>query len=415
MQPIKIIRKNHHQDGCNGQPLPPRNKARHPTVKDTMRLSEVTARPIAWLWQGWIPRGTPTLLTGMPNSSKSMFSLEVAARVSTGTALPDGSRSTAGDVLLITTEDGIADTQKPRLLAAGANPNRIHFLSLSDPSSGIDGPFDLKRDHDRVRKVLQSLDKPVLLVIDPLSAYLGAADLYRDDSIRKALAPYCRMAAEFNIAMLLVTHLNKRNRGGIAQRFNGSIGLAGLARQILLVQDCPGEPGSYFLSTEKSNISTSAAVVQHYSMEEIEVEGGIKAPRIVWKAPLPRETVEAFMQCSSPTPSRVSRVEQAKQWLIVTLTGRSVSATEVKPSESSEALPSAPSNGQRRSRTSSRRRRRERGFGPCRIRWTNLRAKIRNRAFHCETSLRFGSKNFNTAKIARAQCLADLAVMIRNS
>ena len=54
---------------------------------------------------------------------------DFAARVSVGSAWPDGTGCEAGGVVLCSAEDGEADTIRPPLDAAGGDPSKV--LSLA--------------------------------------------------------------------------------------------------------------------------------------------------------------------------------------------------------------------------------------------------------------------------------------------
>src|SRR5438876_498715 len=69
--------------------------------------SAVTAQPVAWLWPGRLGLGKLALLDGDPDLGKSLVSLDLCARLSTGRPWPDGS-PTAGpqSAVVINAEDG---------------------------------------------------------------------------------------------------------------------------------------------------------------------------------------------------------------------------------------------------------------------------------------------------------------------
>ena len=166
-----------------------------------MRLQNVAHRGVDWLWPRRVPIGKVTLLVGDPGLGKSLIALDIAARVSTGKPWPDeeqGSRSEDQDrptssktplapsssllapksVLLISAEDDLADTIRPRLEAAGADCSRIlaipSFLG-SSCDGGVPREHELQRDLLRLRRLVESLPDCRLLIIDPISAYLAAA------------------------------------------------------------------------------------------------------------------------------------------------------------------------------------------------------------------------------------------------
>lgn len=67
---------------------------------------------------------------GDPDLGKSLITLDLAARVTTGQPMPDGSPGITGNVILIAPEDDAADTIKPRILAAGSLPDTF-FTSIT--------------------------------------------------------------------------------------------------------------------------------------------------------------------------------------------------------------------------------------------------------------------------------------------
>src|SRR2546421_333545 len=81
--------------------------------------ADVQPEPVTWLWQRRIPLGKLTLLSGDPGLGKSTLLLDLAARVTKKTPMPDGSLPVRGGVVVLSAEDGAADTIVPRLNAAG--------------------------------------------------------------------------------------------------------------------------------------------------------------------------------------------------------------------------------------------------------------------------------------------------------
>ena len=89
-------------------------------------LGEATSRPINWLWPRYLPRGKLVILDGDPGTGKSLIALDIAARLSRGGPLPDGSESGEPcQVLILSAEDGVEDTIRPRAESAGADLRRV--------------------------------------------------------------------------------------------------------------------------------------------------------------------------------------------------------------------------------------------------------------------------------------------------
>src|SRR5207253_2784907 len=99
-------------------------------------LSQIQSVPAHWLWPGWIPLGKLTVLDGDPGLGKSTLLLDLAARVTRGMPMPDGTPGRQGGVTLLTAEDSLADTVRPRLEAAGADPERVRAFSAVGERDG---------------------------------------------------------------------------------------------------------------------------------------------------------------------------------------------------------------------------------------------------------------------------------------
>ena len=94
-----------------------------------VRVSDVQTRELEPLWPGILWVGKPTLLVGDPGLSKSTLACDVVARVTRGGGWPCAVPATIqGEVLMLSAEDDVADTLRPRLEAAGADVDRVHFL-----------------------------------------------------------------------------------------------------------------------------------------------------------------------------------------------------------------------------------------------------------------------------------------------
>jgi putative DNA primase/helicase len=94
-----------------------------------INLSDVVSKPIEWLWPDRFPLGKLCLIGGPPSMGKTQIALWIAANVTTGGKWPDSEQhATIGDVIILSTEDDVADTLKPRLEAAGADVSRVHVL-----------------------------------------------------------------------------------------------------------------------------------------------------------------------------------------------------------------------------------------------------------------------------------------------
>src|SRR5437773_12302183 len=82
--------------------------------------SKIVTRPVEWLWPGRLPLGKLAILDGDPGVGKSLFTLDLCARLSTGRPFPDGSPGPGpSNSIVLDGEDGGEDTVCPRLQALG--------------------------------------------------------------------------------------------------------------------------------------------------------------------------------------------------------------------------------------------------------------------------------------------------------
>ncbi|MBI4491368.1 MAG: AAA family ATPase [Chloroflexi bacterium] len=255
-------------------------------------LADVQSERVSWLWPGRVPLGKLTILDGDPGLGKSAITTDLAARVSTGGAMPDGTRSDLdgpAGVVLLSAEDGLADTIRPRLDAAGADVSRIVALTAvprldlnPDPEQPPRVRLDLPTiaDLSAIREAIARVDAR-LVIVDPLMAYLpSGSNSYRDQDVRRVLAPLAVLAAELDVAVVVIRHLNKMAGGNPLYRGGGSIGIIGAARSGLLVAPDPDQPDGArrILASTKSNLSEPPPALA-YHLEAV-ASGAV---RVVWE------------------------------------------------------------------------------------------------------------------------------------
>jgi hypothetical protein len=250
-----------------------------------VRLSDVKPEPVAWLWPDRIALGKLTLIAGDPGLGKSFLTLDMAARVSRGWAWPDtpGVATAPGGVVLLSAEDAVADTIRPRLDAAGADVARIVALeairSVGDNGRESARTFDLSRDLPALEEAIRSVEGCRLVVIDPVTAYLGGVDSHKNADIRGLLAPLGAIAERHRVAMIAVTHLNKSGGGPAIYRATGSLAFAAAARAAWAVSKDKDEPRRRLLLPIKNNNATDSGGLA-YRIEPTGVDG---CPVVAWE------------------------------------------------------------------------------------------------------------------------------------
>lgn len=223
------------------------------------RVADIEAQPVRWLWPGRIARGKVTMLAGHPGLGKSQLALDVAAIVTAGREWPvDGICAERGSAIILSAEDDPADTIRPRLEAAGADLARCHVVDAAQ-DIGDDGKprrrgFSLVDDLARLDAELRRIGDVAVVVIDPVTAYLGATDSHHNAEVRAILAPLADLAAQHSVAVLAISHLRKSVAGDAVLQVTGSLAFAAAARAVYIVARDPDDRARRLMLPAKNNI-----------------------------------------------------------------------------------------------------------------------------------------------------------------
>lgn len=226
-----------------------------------VRLADVVPEEVAWLWCGRLARGKLAVLVGEPGVGKSFVSLDVAARISTGAPWPDGGAAPLGDVILLSAEDGPADTIRPRLDALGGDPARVTLLRAVHDADG-ERHFSLATDLLALESAMVTRGA-ALVIIDPLSAYLGDRDSYKDAEVRSLLAPVAALAEKRCAAVLGVMHTGKDSQRRAIHRALGSVAFVAAARIVLAAGKDRDDEARRILVTVKANLCAPAPALAY--------------------------------------------------------------------------------------------------------------------------------------------------------
>lgn len=121
------------------------------------QASTINPLAIKWLWPQWIASGKLTILAGAGGTGKTTVALNLAATLTNGGEWPDGANCTQeGNVLIWSSEDDAADTLIPRLIAAGADMNKVHIIEGRVGPKGQLESFDPATDLDALRRSVSS-------------------------------------------------------------------------------------------------------------------------------------------------------------------------------------------------------------------------------------------------------------------
>ena len=220
-------------------------------MKQQLRLismSDIQAEEVKWIWYPYIPRGKITIVQGDPGEGKTTFVLALVALLTTGRHLPESETTLPlMNVIYQTAEDGLADTIKPRLTAAGADCSRVLVIDESRK--------ELTLRDERLEQAIRETGAG-LIVLDPLQAYLGeGVDMHRANEVRPVFKKLCAMAERNSCAVVLVGHMNKMQGAKSSYRGLGSIDFRAAARSVLLVGRLRDEPNIRVVAHDKSSLA----------------------------------------------------------------------------------------------------------------------------------------------------------------
>lgn len=241
-------------------------------------FEEIEMMPIEWLWYKRIALGKISMIAGEPGLGKSQFTAYLASQVSNGCRWPDTDIKTPqGNVIILSAEDDPSDTIKPRLIAIGANLKQCHFIQPA--MQGNKKSFSLDEDLERLEKLMDTIGNVKLIIIDPLSAYLGKVDSHRDSDIRAVFSVLSDMASKNNTSIVLVSHLNKSEKQSPINRVIGSIGAPAASRAVYLIIKDTDKPETRYFLPVKNNIGNDADGFS-YHIEGVSLDAGIETSKI---------------------------------------------------------------------------------------------------------------------------------------
>jgi putative DNA primase/helicase len=281
-------------------------------------MDTVQSRPVEWLWKNRIPLGKLTLLAGEKGVGKSFLTLEIASIVSRGATFPDLPTEpvTAGHVILVGAEDDLADTVKPRLDAMGADTKRITSVGIGKNPNGTPAFFSVA-DIPRLEAIMAARPETRLLIIDPITSYLGPINDHHNSEVRAVLMPLVDFASRYRVAIVMITHFNKGDGRKVLNRIISSVAFSATARAVWCVA----------LDPEDENRRLYMPVVSNLSTEKTSLAYTIKDGAVAW------EHSTLFLNCNEVVcqegSSSKERRRKAVAWLQQTLAAGGMPSEEV--------------------------------------------------------------------------------------
>ena len=226
-----------------------------------INMDTVEVEQIEWLLYPFIPYGKVTIIQGDPGEGKTTMVLQIIAKLTRGEAILENIENNAStqhleapvNVIYQTAEDGLGDTIKPRLLAAGADCTKVMVIDDSEQPLTM---ADVRLEEAIVQT------KARMVVLDPIQGFLGSeVDMHRANEIRPLMKRIAVLAEKYHCAIILIGHMNKNSNGKSSYRGLGSIDFQAAARSVLIVGRIKDEPEVRVVCHTKSSLAPEGKAI----------------------------------------------------------------------------------------------------------------------------------------------------------
>jgi len=292
---------------------------------------DIKPEPIRWLWPGYLATGKLHVLAGAPGTGKTNIGLALAACISAGRALPDGTTAPIGNVVIWSGEDDAASTIVPRLIAMGADLDRIHIVEGFTDAQGMRA-FDPANDMASLAEQVGQIGNVRLLLVDPIvSAVPG--DSHKNAEVRRGLQPLVDFGHTHGAAVLGISHFTKGTSGrDPLERVTGSMAFGAVARVVFgAARISSGESGAdegRMFVRVKSNIGPDGGGFK-YDLQIASMGDGIEASRVAWGEALEGDA-KSLLSTAEATEEDDIEGRDAASWLRELLANGSMRAPDIK-------------------------------------------------------------------------------------
>lgn len=300
-----------------------------------VKASTIKPKRTRWLWDSRVPLGEIAILGGREGIGKSTVCYQIVADITRG-KLRGEFFGKCRNIIIAATEDSWAYTIVPRLMAAGADLDRVYQVGVSINMNSINGVNDVdgKSFGDNVveselsmpddlvslRKLVIELDV-ALILLDPLMSRLDSKlDTHKDADVRRALEPVAKLAHECSVSVLGIIHVNKSGSNDPLTLIMGSKAFAAVSRAVLFCMIDPEDESEQrrLLGQPKNNLGTTDLPTLVFKINDTLVcqtdDGDIHTGKIVWLDDVKSKLNDMIEISKQGIEDRTKTVE-AKTWL----------------------------------------------------------------------------------------------------
>ena len=250
--------------------------------------TDLKPKPISWIWNNWLALGKLHLLAGAAGTGKTTLALSLAATITSGGQWPDGSYCEPGNILIWSDTDDLRDTLLPRLLAHGADRQRVYFISGVFEHNKVRA-FDPSKDMQKLCEKVLSIMDVRLIVIDPIG-YVISRNPQKNGEIKRALQHLIELGDKLKAVIIGISHFNKNVIGcDHLERAIKSIAcgtLTGVVLATTKIIDPRGKQKRLFMRAKSNHGIDSRGY--YYKIEQISLENypDVLSSKIIWGDPV---------------------------------------------------------------------------------------------------------------------------------
>ena len=218
------------------------------SISPVRSLASIETKPLNWITPGWVHHGALHVIAGRKATGKSTVLLDAMCCWSSGRGWLGGRPRPPANCLILAAEDDQGAIIKPKVLAAGGDPDRIF---VQDPNEWAMPKFP--EDVSKLEEIIVANDIQYVH-IDAVLDCLGHLDSHKDQDVRKALSPLRAMAERLGVTVFMVVHRNKNKGGDSVTSVMGSTAITAVARIVMIMAANPDSPGSFVMTRSNSNL-----------------------------------------------------------------------------------------------------------------------------------------------------------------
>lgn len=300
-----------------------------------VKASSITTRAVSWLLEDRIPRAELTVLAGREGVAKSILSVTYAATLTRGDLKGDF-HGLPQNVVICATEDSREHTIVPRLIAAGADLDRVWFVDVTTVE-GLETDLTLPTDLIALEHLIVE-NQIAFLILDPLLSRLaGNLNTHVDAEVRRGLEPLIALIHRTEVSALALIHVNKTSTTDPLTSIMASRAFTAIPRAVLYMVEDPDDPEVRLVGMPKNTLGKVDRTTQSCRVDGVQVgvdaDGKeIWAGKLVWTADR-GESIRDLLEASATSSDDRSATTEAQDWLRDYLTMKGGSA----PSEDCKA------------------------------------------------------------------------------